>query len=339
MNRKGAYIEHKGKAVEMDSRFKHVMAISLDPRSGYREGVVRCITSRNGDVAIKGNVDRSVLCKTRGDFPEHFEIGEELKIGGQKEIIEKLGGEEWDFIGLEDPDIWIESPDIMHLYFTMPFLGIGKMKHKWQIHLGHAVGKNLDMLQMTEPALQESERSGGGAKELSVAPVNKSGVRLNLIESSDKIDDVWYSTVRIARADDVGKPWQFGKTVFHPKDGGIKWAGGHASPGPLLSKNFIDVGEGKMLGIMNGREANKTVNGKVVYGVFSVGLFIYDYENGKIDWVSPEPLIIDSEAKNITFSSQFVENGAGEGILYAHVDDSFVRAYTLFADQIKKLLP
>jgi len=27
-----------------------------------------------------------------------------------------------------------------------------------------------------------------------------------------------------------------------------------ASPGPLFSKNFIDVGEGKLLGIINGRE-------------------------------------------------------------------------------------
>ena len=33
------------------------------------------------------------------------------------------------------------------------------------------------------------------------------------------------------------------------------------------------------------------VEGKIThYKMFSVGLFIYDYENGKIDWVSPEPL-------------------------------------------------
>jgi hypothetical protein len=73
--------------------------------------------------------------------------------------------------------------------------------------------------------------------------------------------------------------------------------------------------------------------------MFSVGLFIYDYEKGKIDWISPEPLIIDSEARTITFASQFVLTGLGEGILYAHVDDSFVRAYTLKAEDLKTLLP
>jgi len=78
---------------------------------------------------------------------------------------------------------------------------------------------------------------------------------------------------------------------------------------------------------------------KVHYKMFSVGLFIYDIEVGKIDWVSPEPLIQDSEAKTITFASQFVETNNGEGILYAHVDDSFVRAYTLKAEDIKSLLP
>jgi hypothetical protein len=41
---------------------------------------------------------------------------------------------------------------------------------------------------------------------------------------------------------------------------------------------------------------------------------------------------------SLTFASQFVETAPGEGILYAHVDDSFVRAYTLKAEWIKELL-
>ena len=53
----------------------------------------------------------------------------------------------------------------------------------------------------------------------------------------------------------------------------------------------------------------------------------------------PEPFIQDSEAITITFASQFVETAQGEGILYAHVDDSFVRAYNLKAESIKSLLP
>jgi hypothetical protein len=62
--------------------------------------------------------------------------------------------------------------------------------------------------------------------------------------------------------------------------------------------------------------------------------------NGKrIDWVSPEPFIRDSEARTITFASQFVSGAdaglpADTGILYAHVDDSFVRAYTLRAEEV-----
>ena len=94
-----------------------------------------------------------------------------------------------------------------------------------------------------------------------------------------------------------------------------------------------------MLGIINGREANQIIGKDIKYGMFSVGLFIYDYEKGKIDWVSPDPLIQDSQAKTITFASQFVGTTEGEGILYAHVDDSFVRAYTLYAGGIRLLLP
>jgi hypothetical protein len=65
---------------------------------------------------------------------------------------------------------------------------------------------------------------------------------------------------------------------------------------------------------------------------------VYDYEKGKIEWVSPEPFIQDSEAVTITFASHFIETGEGEGILYAHVDDSFVRAYTLKSEQVKQFL-
>ncbi len=37
---------------------------------------------------------------------------------------------------------------------------------------------------------------------------------------------------------------------------------------------------------MNGRARSMVVGGDRVYGHFSVGFFIYDYEHGKIDWVS-----------------------------------------------------
>ncbi len=337
MEHSKGYIEHSGKAVAAGGKFKHVMAISLDPRSGYKEGVIRCIKSREGDVTTSGYVDRSVMHKVHGDSLEHFSIGEELTIRNQNEIIKQLSREGLDLLGLEDPDIWIdEKTGLMHLYFTMPFHD-PKPEDNGLVHLGHAVGKNLDSLEMTMPVLMG--KIHGAAKEVSIAPVNKQGFRYNLFESSKKEADFTYSIVRTAIVHDMGKSWEFGEIVFHPKEQGIPWIGGHASPGPLFSKDFIDVGEGKLLGVMNGREANQKVGDEIKYGMFSVGLFIYDYENGKIDWVSPGPFIQDSAAKTITFASQFVEQGKGSGILYAHVDDSFVRAYTLNAEEVKSLLP
>ena len=332
------YIEHEGKIIETDNRFKHVMAITLDPRTNYKEGIIRCITNREGDVQIKGYSDRSELYKISGGSLELFKIGERLNIKNEKEILDKLLEKDWDFIGLEDPDIWIDKEtDLMHVYFTIPIRYIDKTK-KIKIHLGHAVGKDLDSLEMTEPVLMDLGEMS--AKEVSVAPLNSKGFRYNLIESRDRQTDTTYSVVKVAIAKEMNQSWEYGETVFHPKENNIPWIGGHASPGPLFSKSFIDVGEGKLLGAINGREANhKLADGKIKYGMFSIGLFIYDYENGKIDWVSPEPFIQDSEALTITFASQFVETIQGEGILYAHVDDSFVRSYILKAESVKSLLP
>ena len=332
------YIQHPGKVINTNNKFSHVMAITLDPRTNNREGIARCITSREGDIQTKGYIDRSELHKIKGNSLESFEIGEKLNIKNEEEIIKELTPEGYEFIGLEDPDIWIDgNTNLIHLYFTIPI--INKIDHsKNKIHLGHAVGKNLDSLEMTNPVLFADEI--GGAKEVSIAPLNKKGFRYNLVESSKKEKDFNYSVIRIAVAQDMKEQWKFGDIVFHPKEHNIPWIGGHASPGPLLPKSFIDIGEGKSVGIVNGREANqKGEDGKTKYGMFSVGLFIYDYENGKIDWVSPEPFIQDSEAKTITFASQFIETKEGEGVLSAHVDDSFVRAYTLNVESIKSILP
>lgn len=332
------YTEHKDRVVSADSRFKHVMAIALDPRTQYREGVIRCITSREGNIEIKGYTDRSKLYKVRGESLEKFNLTEQLIIKDELKIIGELAKDNGDFIGPEDPDIWIDTEiNLMHLYFTIP-IKFSDKKKKTVVHLGHAVGKDLNSLEMTEPTLLANEEFN--AKEVSIAPTNSKGFRYNLIESRDRKPDRTYSTVQVAIAHDMGKPWEYGETAFHPADHNLSWIGGHASPGPLLPKSFIDLGSNMLLGVINGREANiKMKDGSTRYGMFSMGLFIYDYENGKIEWVSSEPFIQDSEAKTITFASQFVETRMGEGILYAHVDDSFVRAYTLKADLLKSILP
>ncbi len=334
-----AYIEHPSKVIELGNRYSHVMAITLDPTTNHKKGIIRCITSREGDVEIKGYTDRSELHTIEGDSLEYFKIGEKLEIKNEKEILDKLTPEGWDFIGLEDPDIFIDpSTNLTHLYFTIPIKPpSGDFKNKMKIHLGHAVGKSLSLLEMTTPVLLGNEKYY--AKEVSITPINSKGFRSNLIESKDRSLGTSYSIVQVAIAKDMGGLWEYGEIVFHPKEHNISWIAGHASPGPLFPKSFIDIGENKLVGVINGREANQKIGDKIKYGMFSVGLFIYDYENGKIDWVSLKPFIIDSEAITITFASQFIETEEGIGILYAHVDDSFVRAYTLNAKAIKKLLP
>ena len=285
---------------------------------------------------MMGGIDRSELHIVKGSAMEGFEIGEKLQMKNEVEILARLGWGSSDLISMEDPDIWIdENNDDVHLYFSLAFIDRTDPR-KNKVHLGHAVGKDLRSLTMTMPVLLQDAQ--GGAKELSVAPVNKDGIRLNLVESAQEESDHFYSVVRLAIADDMGKGWRFGGTVFHPKEHSIPWIAGHASPGPLFSKKFIDIGSGKSVGLLNGREADRCVGGRTKFGMFSIGLFIYDHENGKIDWVSPEPFIQDIEAKTITFASQFVETGNGKGILYAHVDDSFVRAYALKAELLASVL-
>jgi len=360
MRESEAYTAQSGRVIESGSQFKYVMAVTLNPLDGYHNGVIRCITDRSGEIGIRGNTDRSVLYKISGDTLSRFTIGEPLIIKGAQESISRLNEDNLDFLGFEDPDIWIDGESgRVHLYFTIPLIDRdNNSPHSSHsiVSLGHAEGDTLDSLTITEPVLRASKENhtkncaNSFAKEVSIVPVNKDGVRLNLFESSDTRADSFYeqtkkngytsfSTVRVAIAHDMGKPWEWGETVFHPADHKIPWIAEHASPGPFMSQNFIDVGEGKLLGFMNGREAS-TVNEKsVAYDMFSVGLFIYDYEHGRIDWVSDKPFIQDREAKTITFASQFVEDGSDKSMLYAHVDDSFVRAYTINASALKTLLP
>jgi hypothetical protein len=191
---------------------------------------------------------------------------------------------------------------------------------------------------MTQPVLSPTPENADWAKELSLAPVNKDGVRLNLIESSYRVKGVKHWVVRVAVAKDFAPPWEFGEIVFNPVYEGFGWCAGHASPGPLLPRSFIDIGKNKLVGILNGRVKHQFERENIILGEVTIGLFIYDFEKGKIDWVSKKHLIKDSQAKIITFASQFVQTDYKTGILYAHVDDSFIRAYTLYSDGIRKLV-
>ncbi len=312
------------------------MALALDPSTHYKTGLIRCITKRTGKLHVRGYIDESLLYKVERSGLEHFIITDRLKIENENELINNLtGGRK--FLGLEDPDIWLdEESQRLHVYYTIPFLD--ENRKKTETYLGHAEGNDLDSLKMTAPLISPDAQISR-AKEVSIAPKNSRGVRLNLIESRERNDTIDYSTVRVAVAPNPSDNWSLGNLVFHPKTNGYDWCSGHASPGPMFSKNFIDVGKNKVLAILNGREKEVRKNGKAYYGMFSVGLMIYNFEEGKIEWTSKQPLIKDPNAKTITFASQFVQTNANEGILYAHIDDSFVRAYTLRADGLRSLLP
>lgn len=333
------FIQHKGSVIDKGI-FKHVMALSLNPVD-HKQGVVRIVKSRVGDLQVLGYIDRSELYLVESiDGLTKFRVTQPLIISKSKELINDLLDDKHDFIGFEDPNlIFDQEKKTLHLYFTIPFLGKDESVRS-QIFLGHAQGPNLSSLEMTQPvvSIEETENGETNAKELSFAPKNSQGVHFHLIESKDKCGRVHHSTVRIAKADDFGGNWKLGETLLHPKDLGYDWCAGHVSPGPLLPKEFLGLGENKLLGFLNGREASTVVGEKINYGMFSVGLFVYDYENGKIDWISSKPLIRDTQAKTITFASQFIKVNQDEGILYAHIDDSLIRAYTLNAKQLKELI-
>ncbi len=316
---------------------RHVMALTLDSSTAYRRGLLRCITSRIGDVSIKGYIDKSKLYQVEGDLL-HYTIGDSLMMRGEQELIDAIGKRE-EFLGFEDPDIWFDdATSIVHIYFTIPFLHSARPKHT-SVHLGHASGRDLQSLVITSPLLSPSADVPKGAKELVVMPKNRNNIRLNLVESFALGERQHYhSVIRVAIAENPDRDWQFGDIIFHPKTDGHTWCNGHVSPGPVFPAEFINIGKGKVVGVINGREANQYDGEKVRYGRFAIGLMIYDYDNGKIEWVSKVPWIVDSEAKNITFASQFVQTGQNEGLLYAHVDDSFVRAYKINAAGITELL-
>ena len=324
-----------GQAVAPRGRFKHVMALALNPQTHFQDGLIRCITSREGSVDVSGFVDHSELHLVARSGAHKYEIGERVVIENEDQMVRQMLPDGFEFLGLEDPDLTLDEDELLHLYCTIPL--INRSTGESRIYLGHAEGPDLAHMCMTEPVLMHPDET---AKEVSLMPVSTDGIYRHLIESSAPGTDFSaYSTVRVAKAAGFGPSWEFGDTILHPATAGIHWAGGHASPGPILPRSFIDVGEGKVILFLNGRERDRVENEQVVFGMFSLGLALYDYEHGEICWISPLPLIEDAEATSITFASQFVETAEGEGILYAHIDDSFVRAYRVSADALRALLP
>lgn len=315
------------------------MALHVDPRGGKDVGVVRCITNRTGSVKISGFIDQSQVHTAEMESFYEARRGPELDIRGCRDVISDLRSDDTQqFLGLEDPNVWCPpDSDTLHLYCTIPF--VERYSGDTCVYLGHAEGPDVHSLEMTEPVLEPVSGVHGGAKEVAIAPEATDGNRYNLVESNDTIDDTSYSVLRTAIAPDLSGPWEYGDLVFHPAHDGFEWCSGHVSTGPFLPSEFVDVGENRRVGLINGREVNRVVDGQIRYGEFAIGLMVYDYEHGEIEWVSEEPFICDPDAQSITFASGFRQTDADRGVIYAHVDDSYVRAYLVDADSLSSYLP
>jgi hypothetical protein len=324
--------------IEAAEPCRHIMALHVDQLADPTCGVIRCIVHREGDVHAPGFVDFSQLHELGLSSLYEATMGPELDIEGTEGVVSSLpdAGSRL-FLGLEDPIIWCDmDAERTHLYCTIPFHD--RETGATVMYLGHAAGPDVHSLSMTEPVLTP-QPDHGGAKEVAVPPPAASGDRHVLVESNDTLDGTTYSVIRTATAPAMDEPWSYDDLALHPARDGAPWCSGHVSPGPILPRSFLDVGEGRCVGLLNGREANKRRDGHVTFGTFTVGLLVYDYERGDIEWFSDEPFLADPDAESITFASAFRQTGEERGLLYAHVDDSYVRAYEVNAAGLRSYLP
>jgi len=316
--------------IENTDQCEHIMALHFDPRGDYQRGILRCIVSREGQVTTPGFVDTSRVHVVEMRTPSRGHVGPELDIDDAHDVVAGLPEYEHnEFLGFEDPNLWCDrEAGRLHFYCTIPFFDCHS--GELSMYLGHAEGPDIESLRMTDPVLEPDPGAHRGAKEVAIAPQSEDGVRFNLVESNDIVDGTMYSVLRTAVAPDLGGPWEYGDIALHPMDYEHEWIAGHVSPGPLLPREFCDVGPDRLVGLLNGRDRG----GPNDFGRFTVGLMVYNYEEADIEWVSSEPLIDDPDAAVITFASAFRVTGPGEGIVYAHVDDSTVRAYHVDAERV-----
>ncbi|MBS3077771.1 hypothetical protein J4233_05910 [Candidatus Pacearchaeota archaeon] len=315
---------------------KRFMALCVEPRSKnpYR-GLAREITKSEGNPDVPGFIDESKLIIVESRDALKWEKKKDLEIEGINKVIQGLSGDDKYFIGLEDPDIYEES-GVKHIYFTIAF----KYKEKigYAVYVGHAEGRSLETLRMTKPVLSPIKEFRG-FKEVAIAPINKKGYKMNLSEAQLVVNDDDFSVVVSAKASGMAGSWDYQKIVVDPRKMKYGWCKGEISPCRILPRELVNPGKSLNALIINGREPKKIVNGKKIYGKFRPGLALYNPESGEIPWVDSKPLLEDPEATTITFASEFVPADSEHGILYAHVNDSFVRAYKISYKAMRKRLP
>ena len=315
---------------------QRVMAISIDKETKNPYfGLAREITKSQGTPDKPGFIDESKLIIVESKDALKWKKKSDLEIKGISEIIKNLSGNDKYFIGLEDPDI-INEGKVKHVYFTIAF----KYKEKvgYVVYLGHAQGDSIEKLIATEPVLFPLG-DFRGFKEVTISPINKKGYRINLSEAQLVVNNEELSVTITAEGKELAKPWKFKEIVLDPRKMKYDWCRGETSPMILFSKDFISLKNGDLVvGIINGREIKKIINGEKIHGKFRPGLIIYNAETGKVPWIASECFFEDPDARTITFASDFLKTGKNQGILYAHVNDSFIRAYKINSEELKKLI-
>jgi hypothetical protein len=325
-----------GTVKDGDTRY---MALSIDRKSKNPYlAIAREITKSNKDNPnICRNVDESKLIAIESKDRLNWKKTYDLKIKGIEKIIKKLSGKNKYFIGLEDPDIWRDEKGITHIYFTIAFKY--KKKTGFEVYLGHAQGKKLNNMSATPPVLSPiPSKNIKGFKEVSISVSNKKNYRINLTEAVIFKNNNEFSAIATTKSRDMAKPWKHLGIALNPKKMKYLWCKGELSSCCFFPKDFV-MYNNLLVGIINGREHKKIVGHKKVYGKFRPGLILFNPETGRIPWISKEPLFEDPDSKGVTFASDFIHTKKYEGILYAHVNDSFVRAYKINLKELKRLLP
>ncbi len=328
---------------------KRYMALCIDPSSKnpYR-GIARQVVDREGDVDVSGYVDISKLVLVESDDLLNWRETGDLKIKGLEKILEKLvKGDRKNklFVGLEDPDIFIGGDGMKHVYFTIPFVYERDGNKTNDVYVGHAFGKSLNHLTATDPVLNGINKKIRGFKEICPVPLERNK-RLVMSETSVYKGksliyggkDKEYSATGLSQAEDLAGEWKFLKLIHDPEEDPKEWCAGSSSPCRIFDPKILNI-NGSLVGIMNGRELPEITEGKILYKKFRPGLFLFDPKKLEMNWISDEPLLEDPTATTITFASELVQLNKKEALLYAHVNDSFVRVYKLNLNEIRKMLP
>ena len=241
---------------------QRMMALSVDKTTSKPYlGIARKITRSQGNVDVPGFVDESKLVLVESKDALTWRETGDLQIKGIQKIIDKISGKAKYFIGLEDPDIWVDDLRKKHVYFTIAF----KLKERlgYKVYLGHAQGNSLDNLIATTPVLGPIGKGVDGFKEASISPIVTGKGRLNLNEFLlwDPYEGI--SAISVSLARDMSKPWKYLRTAFDPRKTNYSWIAGHASPCAILPKDFASKKD-LLVCIVNGREKTKTINGQRV---------------------------------------------------------------------------